>query len=61
MVLGWVLFRAASLGDAADFYAAMLSFDTGPLPAALDDALERAVGGGAGRAGWRPCCSRATS
>ena len=39
VVFGWVLFRAASLGDAGDFYAAMLSFDTGPLPAALDDAL----------------------
>ncbi len=39
VVFGWVLFRAASLGDATEIYGAMLSFDTGPLPAALDDAL----------------------
>ena len=39
VVLGWVLFRAADLGDAADVYSAMASFDFGPLPAALDEVL----------------------
>jgi alginate O-acetyltransferase complex protein AlgI len=39
VVIGWVLFRAGTLGDATDFYKAMLSFDTGPLPGAVDDAL----------------------
>ncbi len=39
VVLGWVLFRAASVSDALDVYAAMASFDFGPLPATLDTAL----------------------
>jgi alginate O-acetyltransferase complex protein AlgI len=39
VVAGWVLFRATSLGDAADVYAAMLTPSGGALPAALDDAL----------------------
>jgi alginate O-acetyltransferase complex protein AlgI len=38
-VLGWVLFRSLDLGQAADVYAAMFSFQGGPLPAALDEAL----------------------
>jgi alginate O-acetyltransferase complex protein AlgI len=39
VVLGWVLFRAASVGDAGDVYASMFSFDFGALPAAVDQAL----------------------
>ena len=39
VVLGWVLFRASGLGDAGDVYSAMFSFDFGPLPAAVDQAL----------------------
>ena len=38
-IFGWVLFRAADLGQAGDVYAAMLSPGGGALPAALDDAL----------------------
>jgi alginate O-acetyltransferase complex protein AlgI len=38
-VLGWVLFRATSLDQAGDVYAAMFSFQGGALPAALDQAL----------------------
>ncbi len=38
-VLGWVLFRSLTLGDAADVYAAMFSFQGGQLPTVLDDAL----------------------
>lgn len=36
VVLGWVLFRADSLGQAGDFYRAMASFDFAPLPSAVD-------------------------
>ena len=39
VVLGWVLFRAGSVGDAADVYSAMFSFDFGSLPARLSDVL----------------------
>ncbi|MGI8945213.1 MAG: MBOAT family O-acyltransferase [Thermoleophilaceae bacterium] len=39
VVLGWVLFRAASVGDALDVYAAMLSPQLGELPQAVDEAL----------------------
>jgi alginate O-acetyltransferase complex protein AlgI len=39
VVLGWVLFRAASIGDAGDIYASMFSFDFGALPSAIDQAL----------------------
>jgi alginate O-acetyltransferase complex protein AlgI len=39
VVLGWVLFRAASIADAGDLYASMFSFDFGPLPSAIDQAL----------------------
>ena len=39
VVLGWVLFRAGSLGEAADVYSAMLSFETGALPARLDEVM----------------------
>jgi alginate O-acetyltransferase complex protein AlgI len=39
VVFGWVVFRATSLGDAGDVYAAMLTPSGGQLPAALDDAL----------------------
>jgi alginate O-acetyltransferase complex protein AlgI len=39
VVLGWVLFRAASLHDAGEVYGAMVSFDIGPLPATVDQAL----------------------
>jgi alginate O-acetyltransferase complex protein AlgI len=36
VVLGWVLFRADSLGQAGDFYSAMAGFDFAPLPSAVD-------------------------
>jgi alginate O-acetyltransferase complex protein AlgI len=39
VAFGWVLFRAGDLGNAGDVYAAMLGFDFGALPAALDEAL----------------------
>ena len=39
VVFGWVLFRANSLGDAGDVYAAMFSFDLGALPQGVDNAL----------------------
>jgi alginate O-acetyltransferase complex protein AlgI len=39
IVLGWVLFRAASVADAGDIYASMFSFDFGALPSAIDQAL----------------------
>jgi alginate O-acetyltransferase complex protein AlgI len=39
VIFGWVLFRAADLGTAADVYRAMFSFDFGALPPALDAAL----------------------
>ena len=39
VVLGWVLFRAASVGDAADVYSAMFSFEGGALPARLDEVM----------------------
>ena len=39
VVLGWVLFRAASAGDAGEVYAAMFSFEGGALPARLDDVM----------------------
>lgn len=38
-VLGWVLFRSLDLSQAGDVYTAMFSFQGGPLPSALDDAL----------------------
>jgi alginate O-acetyltransferase complex protein AlgI len=38
-VLGWVLFRSLTLGEAADVYAAMFSFQGGEMPTVLDDAL----------------------
>jgi alginate O-acetyltransferase complex protein AlgI len=38
-VLGWVLFRSLDVSQAADVYTAMFSFQGGPLPATLDDAL----------------------
>ncbi len=38
-VLGWVLFRSLTLGEAADVYQAMFSFQGGQLPTVLDDAL----------------------
>ena len=39
VIVGWVLFRADSLGEAGNFYRAMLAFDFGPLPAAVDAAV----------------------
>ena len=39
VVLGWVLFRAAGIGDAGEVYAAMFSFDAGALPVRLDEAM----------------------
>ena len=39
VILGWVLFRADSVGDAFDVYAQMLTPDFGPLPRAIDEAL----------------------
>ena len=39
VVLGWVLFRAAGVGEAADVYSAMFSFETGALPARLDEVM----------------------
>ena len=39
VVLGWVLFRSNGLGQAADFYGAMASFDLGSLSPAVDAAL----------------------
>ena len=39
VVFGWVLFRADSVGEALDVYAAMLSPHSGALPRALDEAL----------------------
>jgi alginate O-acetyltransferase complex protein AlgI len=41
VVLGWVLFRATSLGDAARMYAAMLPIHFGSLAPAITDALTR--------------------
>ncbi len=38
-VLGWVLFRSLDLSQAAEVYTAMFSFQGGPMPATLDDAL----------------------
>jgi alginate O-acetyltransferase complex protein AlgI len=39
-VLGWVVFRAATLGDAGRIYGALFSFDFGPLPSAVADSFE---------------------
>ncbi|HEV2723912.1 MAG TPA: hypothetical protein VGV10_04710 [Thermoleophilaceae bacterium] len=39
VVLGWVLFRAASLSDALDMYASMLWPRFGELPTKVEDAL----------------------
>ena len=39
VVLGWVLFRSNGMGQAADFYGAMASFDLGSLSPAVDAAL----------------------
>jgi alginate O-acetyltransferase complex protein AlgI len=39
VVFGWVIFRADSVGEALDVYAAMLSPHSGALPQALDEAL----------------------
>ena len=39
VVLGWVMFRAGSVGDAVDVYAAMFSTELGGLPQAVDEAL----------------------
>jgi alginate O-acetyltransferase complex protein AlgI len=41
VVLGWVLFRSHGLGQARDFYAAMASFDFGPLAQGVDAVLGR--------------------
>jgi alginate O-acetyltransferase complex protein AlgI len=41
VVLGWVLFRAASLGDAGRVYHALIAFHFTALPAAVHQALGR--------------------
>jgi alginate O-acetyltransferase complex protein AlgI len=39
VILGWVLFRSDSVGDALEVYRTMFSPHSGPLPQALHDAL----------------------
>ncbi len=39
VVFGWVLFRAASVGNALEIYGSMLSPRPGELPSTMDDAL----------------------
>jgi alginate O-acetyltransferase complex protein AlgI len=36
VMLGWVLFRSDGLGEAGEFYRAMVSFDFGSVPSAVD-------------------------
>jgi alginate O-acetyltransferase complex protein AlgI len=43
VVLGWVLFRAASVGEAGRFYQAMFSLDLGHVSAAVDAAATPAA------------------
>jgi alginate O-acetyltransferase complex protein AlgI len=43
VVIGWVLFRASSLGEAAHFYKAMFSLHLGQVSAAVDAAATPAA------------------